>query len=65
MIPEYKICSLKFIIIAIVIIFSTLFYLMNIGQASYRDWSELIYKLVLIYSAGNITSKFFKKKERD
>jgi len=64
LIPIYKLCSRKLIVMAVVVVFSTIFYVMNIGNATFQQWAEFIKWIVGIYIAGNIMSKPFNRKNK-
>ena len=49
---------------AVVVVFSTIFYVMNIGNATFQQWAEFIKWIVGIYIAGNIMSKPFNRKNK-
>ena len=65
MLERYKLCSVKLIVIIIVTVIGTAFFVMRIGDGAFHDWAEFVLKLVGILVAGNIASKFFKKKKKE
>ena len=57
----YKLQSIKFWLAIIVLIAGTVFYLMNIGNATYSDWIRFIQWVVGIFMAANVMSKLKHK----
>jgi hypothetical protein len=62
---SHKLCSTKLIVILVVIILATIFLWLGTGDARYSEWTNFMKWAVGLFVAGNITSKIFRKKDKD